>query len=294
LPHGLRSLPRSEWSKGDFLMAATRIGSLVVLVTAMFSAQHAFAQDFHVDTTVEAITRQNTQELSRSTTLFHAGRTYDYIQEPAELVVFDPAHDQFTLLNTRQGRATQVHIDEINRMLQIGRQALADHMQKLRSGGKPESQAMIDAIQFQFNPQFEEAISQTNRGPLLDLNSKYFHYQVLGASPPTPAHGNAYLNYADRIIQLNYVLNPGKTLPEQRIKLDSALRQAQLIPVEVTFGDPNTVQVRARHRIFWDLNEQDRELIRQWDGMLVRQDLRRVSFQDYQKALLVSLANHRK
>ena len=47
------------------------------------------------------------------------------------------------------------------------------------------------------------------------------------------------MNYADWIIRLNYVLNPGKTLPEQRIKLDTALRQAQLIPVEVTFGDTN-------------------------------------------------------
>jgi len=280
-------------------MAATRIGALVVIATVLiatglFSVATVSAQDFHVDTTVEAVTRQDTQELTRSVTLFHAGRTYDFIQELAELVVFDPSHDRFTLLNTRQRRATQVHVDEINRMLQIGRQALGDHIQALRTSGKPDSQAMIDAIQFQFNPQFDESISQTNRGPLLDLKSKYFHYQVLGASPPTPAHGEAYLNYADRIIRLNYVLNPGKTLPEQRIKLDAALRQAQLIPVEVTFGDTNSVQVRARHRIFWDLNEKDRELIRQWDGLLVRQDLRRVSFQDYQRSLLLSLASRRK
>jgi hypothetical protein len=280
-------------------MAATRIGSLIVtatvlIATGLFSVATVSAQDFHVDTTVEAVTRQDTQELTRSVTLFHAGRTYDFIQDLAELVVFDPAHDRFTLLNTRQRRATQVHVDEINRMLQMGRQALSDHVKTLRASGKPDSQAMIDAILFQFNPQFEESISQTGRGPLLDLKSQYFHYQVLGASPPTPAHGAAYLNYADWIIRLNYVLNPGKTLPEQRIKLDSALRQAQLIPVEVTFGDTNAVQVRARHRIFWELNEKDRELIRQWEALLMRPDLKRVSFQDYQRSLLLSLASHRR
>ncbi|HUE12869.1 MAG TPA: hypothetical protein VMR25_01785 [Planctomycetaceae bacterium] len=271
-------------------MPATRIGALVVIGTALLWAQTAVAQDFHVDTTVEAVTRRETQELTRSVTLFHAGKTYDFIQDLTELVIFDPSHDRFTLLNTRQRRATQVHVDEINRMLQIGRQALAEHVKTLRASGKPDAQTMVDAIVFQFHPQFEESIVQTNRGPLLELKSNYFHYQVLGATPPTPAHGAAYLNYADWIIRLNYVLNPGKTLPEQRIKLDAALRQAQLIPVEVTFGDPNAVQVRARHRIFWDLSERDRELISQWDGLLTRGDLKRVSFQDYQRSLLLSVA----
>ncbi len=279
-------------------MAATRIGALVVIAavvigTGLFSAATAVAQDFHVDTTVEAVTRRETQELTRSVTLFHAGKTYDFIQDLSELVVFDPSHDRFILLNTQQRRATQVHVDEINRMLQIGRQALADHVKTLRASGKPDAQAMADAILFQFHPQFEEAISQTSRGPLLELKSKYFHYQVLCASPPTPAHGEAYLNYADWIIRLNYVLNPGKTLPEQRIKLDSALRQAQLIPVEVMFGDANAVQVRARHRIYWDLSERDRELIRQWDGLLMRTDLKKVSFQDYQRSLLLSVARQK-
>ena len=100
------------------------------------------------------------------------------------------------------------------------------------------------------------------------------------------------MNYADWIIRLNYVLNPGKTLPEQRIKLDAALRQAQYIPVEVTFGDPNAVQVRARHRIYWDFSDRDRELIRQWDGLLLRGDLKKVSFQDYQRSLVASVAKH--
>jgi hypothetical protein len=100
------------------------------------------------------------------------------------------------------------------------------------------------------------------------------------------------LGYADRIVRLNYVLNPGKTLPEQRIKLDAAMRQSGYIPVEVTFGDPNTVQVRARNRIFWGLSERDRQLIGDWDGLLVRGELRKVSFQDYQRSLLASVAKH--
>jgi hypothetical protein len=279
-------------------MTAIRIAALAMLAgillgTGMVSGQAAVAQDFHVDTSVEAVTPRETKQMSQSVTLFHAGRTYDFIQEMGELVVFDPAHDQFTLLNTQQRRATQVHFDEINRMLQMGEQALAAHVKTLRASGKPEAQEMVDALLFQFHPQFEERILQTNRGPVIDLKSNYFHYQVLGATPPTPAQGVAYLTYADWIIRLNYVLNPGKTLPEQRIKLDAALRQAQLIPVEVTFGDPNALQVRARHRIYWDLNDRDRELIRQWDNFLMRSDLKHVSFQDYQRSLMLSVARHK-
>jgi len=280
-------------------MAATRIRARVVFVAAVLGLQAAWsapavAQDFHVDTTVEAIKGRETQELGHSVSLFHAGKTYDFIPDLSELVIFDPAQDRFLLLNAQAGRATQVHVDEINRMLQIGRQALADHVRSLRSSGKPESQAMIDALLFQFNPQFHESLAQTDRGPVLELKSDYYHYRVLCATPPTPAHGQAYLNYADWIVRLNYVLNPGKTLPEQRIKLDAALRQAQLIPVEVSFGETESVQVRARHRIYWDLNARDRELIRQWDGLLTRPDVKRVTFQEYQKSLLQMVASRRR
>ncbi len=279
-------------------MTAIRIAALamftaILVGTGMVSRHAAVAQDFHVDTSVEAVTPRETKQMSRSVTLFHAGKTYDFIQDMGELVVFDPSHDQFTLLNTQQRRATQVHVDEINRMLHMGEQALADHVKALCASGKPEAQEMVDALLFQFHPQFQQTIRQTDRGPVIDLDSNYFHYQVLGATPPTPAHGAAYLNYADWIIRLNYVLNPGKTLPEQRIKLDAALRQAQLIPVEVTFGDPNSLQVRARHRIYWDLSDRDRELIRQWDSFLMRSDLKHVSFQDYQRSVLASVAHHK-
>ena len=89
-------------------------------------------------------------------------------------------------------------------------------------------------------------------------------------------------------------MNPGKTLPEQRIKLDSALRQARLIPVEVTFGDPDALQVRARHRIYWDFSERDRELDPRVGQLAdTAANLKRVSFQDYQRSLLLSVAHHK-
>jgi hypothetical protein len=267
-------------------MIAKRIGALLLFAAGVVAANAASAQDFHVETTVHDLSHTPSRELMRSVTLFHAGRTYDFIHELGELIVFDPAHDQFILLNTRQHRSAVAHVDEINRMLQIARGALEDHLKTL----KPGEEAQAEQILFQFNPQFSQQFKQTNAGPQLDLKSKYFEYQVLCAAPPTPQLGQTYLQYADWISRLNYVLSPGRILPEQRIVLNSILRKSNLIPVEVVFvGDVGgRTRYRAQHRMYWDLNDKDRELIRQWDLDLARKDLKRVNIQEYQRALLMS------
>jgi hypothetical protein len=257
----------------------------------IFSAR-ATAQDFHVETTLYALGHGEPKELMQSVTLFHANKTYDFIPHMGELIVFDPAHGQFTLVNTRQKRMAEVHLDEISRMVGIARRALNDHVQVLQADTKPNESA-IEQILFQFNPTFEKSLVQTSAGPQIELKSKFFTYQVLGAQAPTPTHAFVYLNYADWICRLNYVLNPGGILPDQRLALDAALRDAKLVPVDVNFtifgGQSPTV--RAMHRIYWTLNDRDRELVRQWDGLLSRHELKKVTFQDYQRSLLMSQAS---
>ena len=211
-----------------------------------------------------------------------------------ELIVFDPAHGQFTLVNMRQKRMAEVHIDEINRMLGIARRALNDQLQVLQGESKPNESA-IEQILFQFNPRFEKAVVQTNAGPQVDLKSKFFSYQVLCAAAPTPTHAFVYLNYADWVVRLNYVLSPGAILPDQRLALDAVLREANLVPVDVNFtiNGGESPSVRVQHRMYWELNERDRELVRQWDGLLSRGELKKVPLKDYQKSLLMSQASRR-
>ena len=260
-----------------------------VLAASLLFPATATAQDFHVETTLYAVGRGEPRELMQSITLFHAGKTYDFIPHLGELIIFDPPHGQFTLMNTRQRRMTEVHMDEVNRMLDLARRALNDHLQVLQAEAKPNESA-IEQILFQFNPQFEKSITQTNAGPQIDLKSKFFGYTVLAAPAPTPTHAFAYLNYADWIVRLNYILQPGAILPEQRLALDAALREAKLVPVDVSFtiAGGESPSVRAQHHIYWELNERDRELVRQWDGMISRHELKKVSFQDYQRSLLMS------
>jgi hypothetical protein len=275
--------------EGSIAMRASRFFILGVLAASSLLASAAPAQDFHVETTLYAVGRAQPKELMRSVTLFHAGKTYDFIPDLGELIVFDPSHGQFTLVNTRQRRMAEVHIDEINRMLGIARRALNDHLQVLQAETKPNESA-IEQILFQFNPTFDKTVVQTNAGPEVQLKSKFFDYQVRGASAPTPTHAFVYLNYADWVCRLNYVLNPGGILPDQRLALDAALRQANLVPVDVgfTIASGESPSIRAMHHFYWELNERDRELLREWDGLLSRGGLKRVTFQDYQRSLLLS------
>ena len=266
-----------------------------VLAASLLFPATATVQDFHVETTLYAVGRGEPRELMQSITLFHAGKTYDFIPHLGELIIFDPPHGQFTLMNTRQRRMTEVHMDEVNRMLDLARRALNDHLQVLQAEAKP-NQSAIEQILFQFNPQFEKSITQTNAGPQIDLKSKFFGYTVLAAPAPTATHAFVYLNYADWIVRLNYILQPGAILPEQRLALDAALREAKLVPVDVSFtiAGGESPSVRAQHHIYWELNERDRELVRQWDGLISRHELKKVSFQDYQRSLLMSQTSKRR
>jgi hypothetical protein len=274
-------------------MIAKRIVAVFVFASVLSAAASGFCQDFRVETSVYDLNQA--QLLERTMTLFHASRTYDYINSLGELSVFDAARGQFELVNTRQRRAAIVHVDEINRMLQMGRASLSDLAKKLAADNRPASQPMIEQLQFQFHPAFQETLSQDKEGPRLDLQSKYFHYQVLCATPPTPAYAQVYLNYTDWVCRLNYVLNPGGILPDQRIEVNQTLRKMNAVPIEVTFlgGSGNTIGTRAMHRMYWELNDKDRDLIREWDAMLASRSLKKLSFLEYQKALLGSLTSRR-
>jgi hypothetical protein len=281
--------------EGSNAMRAPRFFVFGVLAASFLLPVAVAAQDFHVETTLYALGGAQPKELMRSVTLFHAGKTYDFIPGMGELIVFDPAHGQFTLVNTRQKRMAEVHLDEINRMLGMARQALNDHLQVLQAESKP-NQSAIEQILFQFNPTFEKSTVQTTAGPEIELKSKFFTYQVLGASAPTPTHAFVYLNYADWICRMNYILKPGGILPEQRLALDAALREASLVPVDVNFtiAGGNSPSIRATHHIYWTLNERDRELVRDWDGLLARNELKKVTFLDYQRSLLMSQTSRRR
>lgn len=271
-----------------------RMLCLVLIVLAEF-ASAARAQDFRVSTKVFDASQTQHREVTRSWTLFHAGRAYDFIDQVGELIVYEKSHDRFTLVNTRQRRATVVHVDEVKRMLQMARNTLSDHLDAAKQQEHGESKKTLEQMLFQLEPKFEESLEEKEGFHRLLLKSAHYRYEVDFTPAPTREHVETYLNYADWICRLNYVMHPGPIMPEQRLLLNARLRKSGKMPTRVTLvaDTDQALKLTAEHSIYWDLNDKDRELLRQWDATLNAKDLKRVSLQEYQRALLVSQAKSR-
>ena len=94
-------------------------GLVVPALMAMLAAP-LNAQEMRVYTTVRDLSALAANEpaerapvISRSLTLFHAGKVSDYVDAAKEVTVFEPSHHRFTLLNERRRTVTNVAQDEV-------------------------------------------------------------------------------------------------------------------------------------------------------------------------------------
>jgi len=92
-------------------------------------------------------------------------------------------------------------------------------------------------------------------GQLL-LGSRWLIYQVDARRPQPASIAREYAEFADSYSQLNAMLNPGGIPPMARMKLNSVLAQAGLIPrtLELTLrpsgrDDESVVRLRSEHRL---------------------------------------------
>src|SRR5690606_27746496 len=117
----------------------------------------------------------------------------------------------------------------------------------------------------------------------LVLRGGVMNYDVRTASPPSPDQVEQYLTYADWAARLNFVLHPGSSYPEPRLKLNEALRTKQALPVsvELTTVAEKPVRLSARHTFHWELQGTDKSHIHKWTQLLETKDVRWVSFHDY-------------
>lgn len=230
--------------------------------------------------------------VSRSISLFHAGKVYDHTGD--EVIIFEPAHDRFTLLNTSRHMATTVHLDEVKQLLKIARQETENHLVQLRQQQTPSAAEALEQIGFTLDPAFDETLDAA--GTRLKVASRHLQYDVTCTRPKSPEVVDAYLRYADWAARLNYVLHPHVLFPETRLALNASLRRKKLLPVEVELraqiGTP--IHLRAQHQFHWELDGQHRALINGWEQLLKGQTTRHVTFQEYQRTLLVSQTERRR
>ena len=250
------------------------------------------AQEFRISTRVyneaAAIDSQRAPVISRSLSLFHAGKVYDYIDTINEIIIFEPAHQRFTILNPSRNLASSVHFDELKRLQKIRAKETLKYLSQLNQSGNPESGRVSEALQFQLEPQFAEQFDEaTNR---LTLSAASVRYSAVCVKPQSPELIDPYLDYADWMAKLNSSLHPQALYPESRLILNRSLRTKHRLPIEVELEcrvEPR-LHLRAQHVFVWKLDDVDRRLIHKWETMLKRTSLEKTTFREYQRRVLIT------
>lgn len=260
---------------------------LAAAVPALF-APSAAADEFRIYTRVyrHAPESEKPELAGRSLSLFHAGKVYDYVPDgEQEVIVFEPAHNRFTILSTRRQLATTLHFDEVRHLLKLARREIERRLAELEGRDDPGSRTVAASLRFQSDPQFEEQYDRETRR--LTLSSPRLKYAVRCADATSPELAEAYARYADWICRLNFVLHPRVLLPEPRLKLNESLRREGVVPeeVELRVELDSPLHLRAEHKVWWSLDAKDRSLIHDWESTLRLRTTRWVTFHEYQQAV---------
>ena len=210
----------------------------------------------------------------RSTTIFHGGVVYDYLDEPAEVTIFDQQHGRFVLLDMTRRIKTELtakRVLEFTERLKEWAQGQSDPF--LRFLGDP-----------QFDTQFEEDSGE------LSLTCPWMTYRLTTVDFDSPTTASQYREFSDWYCRLNTMLNPGARPPFSRIAVNSALQErqrfARAVQLTITPSDSllaKRLSVRSEHRLIGQLVESDRKRVAQTDQFMAMYTS--VDFREYQRKM---------
>jgi hypothetical protein len=270
------------------------LGLLISALTAMIAVP-LNAQEMRVYTVVRNLSSKNANEpderapvISRSLTLFHAGKVYDYVDAAREVTVFEPSHRRFTLLNERRRSVTGVAQDEVRQYLGLVEQEALARLEAANEQANASQLRSLSWLKFQLKPEFDVSFEPSNSTlRMFDHNCRY---SVEGQAPPTRGVVETYLRFADATAELNSVLHPQAPLPRPRLQLNAELRRRELLPIVVELRanlDP-PLHLQARHEWSWKFVSTDRQLISDWEAQMNDATQRRVGFRQFQQESLTT------
>lgn len=249
-----------------------------------------FAQDFRV--TTKLFHRESeqgpSQLLTRSLTLFRAGKAYDYVEEVGEVVIHEPTQSQFVILSLNGNKmATRIRYEELLQAEKVARHETIKYLEELRTSPQTSNRNAIQALTFQLDPQFHELFdASTGR---LRLKSDFLSYEAETQSMNAPGIVQQYLEWADWTARLNSVLHPQAAVtPQARLRLNEALRAEKRIPtqVDLTISIDGETRLRAEHRFQAELLSFDRADIADYEKIRNDKSLRWVDLREYQRMLV--------
>jgi hypothetical protein len=265
------------------------VSGLAGIALLLFCAAAARAQDFRVYTTIrdartlEAPGKTGTPShpTGRSTSLFHAGKVYDYLDAGHQIMIFEPAHDRFVIVDGSSRHITAVPFEFIENRLFRAEKATEEKIAQLIAEGTPEAIRQAGLLQFWLNPRFKESYDE--RKHILTLSSPFLSYEVECSGHDSAEVIEAYLNYTDWAQRMNYLVNPRAMFPAPRLAVNDVLRRRKVLPVKVTLhaSRRDGLHLRAEHRYNWTLDATDMKTITYWERLMTSGKVREVSPEQY-------------
>lgn len=262
-----------------------RFHVLLALTLAMSFSRLSSAQEFVVYTTVEQASDGKAfgPILSRSHTIVHAGKSYDYMEQVGEVVIWNPNAHKFTILY--EGRiGTKVAFDELNQYVNVGQQETESYAREISL--RPDGRDAAEALMFQLVPSFETTVSESG----LQLNSPHWTYTVETVTPTASGYARLYSDCADAAARLNFVLHPNSFFPAVREALNEQLRRHGRVPTQVALSANigEQIELVAEHKYRWSLDDTDRRQLRKFDRLAESSDVKWIGFREYQKQVLAT------
>jgi hypothetical protein len=254
---------------------AIRSGALVIAVEMLLGSAGpvwAMEEDFRIDSRV--FVGSDKEPRSENSTVFCRGVVYDYLEKPAEIIVFDPPRGRFILLDPARRFKVEVTTKEVLTL-----------NENLRQWAGTQTDPFL---RFLGSPKFDQRTDE--RTGELVLESPWVSYRVAARDAESETIAEQYRQFSDWCARLNTRLNPGYKLALARLELNEALYKRRQVPQTITltvqskrgFPFQKTV-VRSEHQLVRHLVESDRDRVAQTDQFLAI--FSPVAFDDYQKRL---------
>jgi hypothetical protein len=233
-----------EYSMSTAPLIRNFASCVVAVVLVHMLPTLATAEDFRVENKVFAADKTAPQ--NQGVTIFYGGVVYDYLEQPAEVIVLDKAAAKFTLLDTSRQVQTE-----------LSTQQVADFIVGLK---KKAAANQDQFIRWLAEPGFQEQFDQ--KSGELTLVGPQMMYATKLAAVPSPEMAEQYREFSDWYVRLNTLLAPPGSLPPfPRMVLNQAIAKRQMIPREVErtlkFSATKRNTMRSEHELMTKLNAAD-------------------------------------
>ncbi|MFM8224065.1 MAG: hypothetical protein ACKOJF_34630, partial [Planctomycetaceae bacterium] len=134
--------------------------------------------------------RARSAPMSRTTTVFHAGKVYDFLDAGDRITIFEPAQGRFVILDGARQLRTEVTVDDLTERISAREESTWEYLER---DGRDAPHAPL--LEFQLKPDFEESVDASSM--TLKLAGSQLDYEARCVAADSEEHLRAYLAYAD-------------------------------------------------------------------------------------------------